>query len=66
MKEFQFPIWCVKSLLDGEQFDSPKEIIEEAIDCYTGIANTANSNQDSENKLAERIGEIFEEFSTVT
>ena len=65
MKEFQFPIWCVKSLLDGEQFDSPKEIIEEAIDCYTGIANTANSNQDSENKLAERIGEIFEEFSTV-
>lgn len=65
MKEFQFPVWCVKSLLDREQFNSPKEIIEEVIDCYTGIANTANSNQDSENKSAERIGEIFEESSVV-
>lgn len=65
MKEFQFPVWCVKSLLDREQFDDQKEIIEEVIDCYTGIANTANSNQDSENKLSERIGEIFEESSVI-
>lgn len=65
MKEFQFPVWCVKSLLDREQFNSPKEIIKEVIDCYTGIANTANSNQDSENKLSERIGEIFEESSVI-
>ncbi len=65
MKEFQFPIWCIKYLLDKEKYDNPREIIEEVIDCYTGIANTANSNQDSENKLAERIGEIFEESSSV-
>ena len=65
MKEFQFPIWCVKYLLDTERYNSQREIIEEAIDCYTGIANTANSNQDSENKLAERIGEIFESSDVV-
>ena len=55
----------MKYLLDKEQYDSPRETVEEVIDCYTGIANTANSNQDSENKLAERIGEIFEESSSV-
>ena len=65
MKAFQFPIWCIKYLLDTEQYDSPREIIEEVIDCYTGIANTANSNQDSENKLAERIGEIFESSDVI-
>lgn len=65
MKEFQFPIWCVKYLLDTECYNSQREIIEEAIDCYTGIANTANSNQDSENELAERIGEIFESSDVV-
>ena len=65
MKEFQFPIWCIKYLLDTEQYNSPREIIEEVIDCYTGIANTANSNQDSENKLAERIGEIFESSDVI-
>lgn len=65
MKEFQFPIWCVKYLLDTERYNSQREIIEEAIDCYTGIANTANSNQDSENELAERIGEIFESSDVV-
>ncbi|MCM1529336.1 MAG: hypothetical protein NC093_04995 [Alistipes sp.] len=65
MKEFQFPIWCVKYLLDTEQYISPRETIEEVIDCYTGIANTANSNQDSENKLAEKIGEIFESSDVI-
>ena len=65
MKEFQFPIWCVKYLLDTERYNSQREIIEETIDCYTGIANTANSNQDSENELAERIGEIFESSDVV-
>ena len=65
MKAFQFPIWCIKYLLDTEQYDSPREIIEEVIDCYTGIANTANSNQDSENKLAERIGEIFQSSDVI-
>lgn len=65
MKEFQFPIWCVKYLLDTEQYASPKETIEKVIDCYTGIANTANSDQDSENKLAESIGEIFESSDVI-
>ena len=44
---------------------NPKSIIEEVIDCYTGIANTANGNQESESKLAERIGEAFEESPSI-
>lgn len=35
------------------------------IDCYTGIANTANGTQESESKLAERIGEAFEESPSI-
>ena len=42
MKNLQFPIWCVKYLIDNEQLANPKSTIEEVIDCYTGIANTAN------------------------
>ena len=61
MKEFQFPIWCVKYLLDKEKLNSKREIVEEIIDSYTGIANTANSNQDSESKIAEQIGSIYED-----
>lgn len=65
MKNFQFPIWCVKYILDNEQLANPKSTIEEVIDCYTGIANTANGNQESESKLAERIGEAFEESQSL-
>lgn len=65
MKNLQFPIWCVKYLIDNEQLANPKSTIEEVIDCYTGIANTANGTQESESKLAERIGEAFEESPSI-
>ncbi len=58
MKSFQFPIWCVKSLFDKETFTNSRELVEDIIDCYIGIANTANSVQGTENSLAEKIGEI--------
>jgi hypothetical protein len=61
MKNLQFPIWCIKYILDEEQLANSKSVIEDVIDCYTGIANTANSNQESESKLAEKVGSIFEE-----
>ena len=64
MKDFQFPIWCIKYLLDNEQLESPREMIEEVIDFYTGIANTANSDTSSESELAEKIGEIYENCTT--
>lgn len=65
MKAFQFPIWCLKYILDYEQFFNPRELIEKVIDDYTGIANIANSETASENKLAENIGEIYEENATI-
>ena len=56
MKEFSFPIWCVKYILKGEVLNNSEEIISQIIDDYMGIANTANSNKASENALAEEIG----------
>lgn len=59
MKGFQFPIWCIKYLLDKETFESSKDLVEKVIDGYTGIANTANSNKSSESVLAEEVGTLF-------
>lgn len=55
MKGFSFPIWCVKYILND---DSLSEDVKKTIDAYIGIANTANSNQDTENSLAEQIGKL--------
>lgn len=59
MKSLQFPIWCIKTLLPNEQLEVSADIISEVIDCYTGIANTANTIQQTESGLAERIGQIY-------
>lgn len=59
MKGYQFPIWCIKYLLKDEKLESSIDIVEEVIDCYTGIANKANSSQSSESAIAEQIGNIF-------
>ena len=58
MKGFDFPIWCIKYSLNDEQITSSKELIEQVIDRYTGIANTANSSKATANEssLAEEIG----------
>lgn len=65
MKGLSFPIWCVKYILDEQQLQSPIKMIEEAIDCYIGIANTANSKQDTEDKLAEQIGKLVMEQPSI-
>lgn len=56
MKGLSFPIWCVKYILEDEGIQTSPQLIEQIIDDYTGIANTANSNQDTEDALAEHIG----------
>lgn len=56
MKQLIFPIWCVKSLLATEIISSSIEDVSEVIDCYCGIANTANSTKSSESDLADAIG----------
>lgn len=56
MKQLTFPIWCVKSLLETETISSSIEDVSEVIDCYCGIANTANSTKSTESDLADTIG----------
>ena len=72
MKGFDFPIWCIKHSLKDEQLSCSVELVEQVIDRYTGIANTANSSKATatESNLAEEIGnaalttpEVVEELS---
>lgn len=65
MRGLQFPIWCIKNSLDNETFESSRDAVEKAIDYYTGIANTANTNQETESSLAEKIGTLFSETPAV-
>lgn len=58
MKGLFFPIWCVKYILKDLQLQSAPELIEQVIDNYCGIANTANGGKSSESELAEKIGSI--------
>ena len=58
MKKFSFPLWCVKYTLEKEQTGSSAKTIEKIIDCYSGIANTANGTKASESELAEQIGKL--------
>lgn len=59
MKEYQFPVWCLKYILDKETLTAPKEVLVDVIDSYTGIANTMNTNQGSESVFAEKLGSVF-------
>lgn len=59
MRGYQFPIWCVKYLLKDWSFKSSREDVEKAIDYYTSIANTANTSEETENSLAEKLGQLF-------
>lgn len=56
MKGLSFPIWCVKNILKDMTLKSSQAEIEQIIDDYCGIANTANGGKASESELAERIG----------
>lgn len=61
MRQLTFPIWCIKSLLEKEDVLSSEQDISEVIDCYCGIANTANVLKGSESELADKIGKLLSE-----
>lgn len=65
MKKLAFPIWCVKSILEKTETKSSKEALATVIDCYCGIANTANSIKATESDLAETIGHLIKENPTI-
>lgn len=65
MKGLTFPIWCVKSILNDVQLESNAAQVSSVIDAYCGIANTANSTQSSESDLAEQIGDIVNQDSSI-
>ena len=58
MKKLSFPIWSVKSILDTVEMHTPVATVANVIDDYCGIANTANSSTASESDLADAIGRL--------
>ena len=58
MKKLMFPIWSVKSILKTVESCTPIETVATVIDNYCGIANTANSSKTSESDLADEIGRL--------
>lgn len=66
MKSFAFPLWAVKSILNKQKLTVPNEVIIKAIDCYTGLANTANASGATETELAEKIGDLNADNPTLS
>ena len=42
MKEYSFPIWTLKSILETETLKTDRDTLAEIIDCFCGIANSNN------------------------
>lgn len=61
MKSFAFPIWCVKYMLDQEQFDTSRDVLEKLIDQFSVIVNTANGGHETESDIATSIGKLVRE-----
>lgn len=57
MKQFSFPLWCVKYVLPQTEHTAAEEELSELIDDYCSIANTANGGRGSESELAGAIGQ---------
>lgn len=66
MKKLSFPIWCVKSILESAETRTPVATIATVIDDYCGIANTANSSKASESDLADAIGRLVLQNTSLT
>lgn len=66
MKMLSFPIWAVKSILETVETRTPVSTIASAIDDYCGIANTANSSMTSESDLADEIGHLVLQNTSLT
>lgn len=66
MKKLSFPIWSVKSILETVETQTPVATVATAIDDYCGIANTANSSKASESDLADAIGRLVLQNTSLT
>ena len=59
MKEFSFPIWSLKAILNQCAFKTPNIVIESLLDNYCGIANSGNmGGMKSEHDIAMEIGRL--------
>lgn len=66
MKRLDFPIWCVKSILDHEDVQTDIGVVREQIDQYMGIANIKNYENDStESDLATSIGAAMKKYPSL-
>ena len=62
MKKLSFPIWSLKYLKSMPEIKTNRELIEELIDLYSGIANSQNiSGSKTDNDIALSIGSICAE-----
>lgn len=66
MKKLSFPIWSIKSILETVETGTPAAVIATVIDDYCGIANTANSSKASESDLADAIGRLVLQNTSLT
>ncbi len=57
VKDFQFPLWTVKYVLDETPISCDKALVEEIIDDYSSIFNGANAKNGDASQLAKCIGE---------
>lgn len=63
MKELSFPIWTLKSILKSETLKTDKDVLEEMIDSFCGIANSNNMGKTkSDSDIAMSIGKISIEY----
>lgn len=59
MKEYSFPIWTLKSILNEETVKTDISVLAEIIDSFCGIANSNNmSASKSDSDIAMAIGEL--------
>lgn len=59
MKDFSFPIWVIKYVLNGNTFKTSADVVSKLIDNYCGIANNKNmEGEKSDNDIALDIGRI--------
>lgn len=63
MKEFAFPIWTLKAILDTVHLKTPNAVISELLDNYCGIANSGNmGGSKTEHDIAMTIGRLCIEY----
>lgn len=66
MKDFSFPIWTLKFMLDGASVKTDTDLLRQLIDLYCGIANSHNMGSGkSDNDIALAIGALCRQHDGV-